>query len=178
MRDAQRAEYAKKRYEDAKMIAMELPLYRNAFLNEKPIPITSLADLSSQETQWREKTGTPKAVVGVGWNEVVIYPKLATGTAQLKLDVYVPEEDLLDDLDLLWVGAEYEKVIEDFVIHLAMFKVSGGEFAATMGAYEELLKAAAGYNNKLAVLLPNLSVGKEKARLEKRDRMQEKLNGE
>lgn len=180
MRDGQRAEYAKKRYEDAKMIAMGLPLYRNAFLNEKPLAITSLADLSSQETQWRETTGTPKMVVGVGWNEIVVYPKLAGGASsvQLKLDVYVPEADLSGDLDLLWIGAEYEKVIEDFVIHLAMFKVSGAEFAATMGAYEELLKAAAGYNNKLAVLLPKLSVGKEKARLEKRDRMQEKTDGE
>ena len=180
LRDPQRAEYARKRYEDAVMIANQLPLYRNMFLNEKPISITSLADLSSQETQWRGAEGLPKTVAMVGWNQILFYPHLASGavSSTLKMDLYVPEADLVADSDLLWVGAEFENVLEDFVVHLALFKVSGVEFAATMPAYEGLLKAAAEYNSKLAVLLPNLSVGKEKAKLEKVWRMQERSDGE
>lgn len=171
-RDLVRGQYTKKRIEDGLQIANNLPLYRGSYANESPLWLTSLADLSSQETQWRALTGRCYTIATVGWN-YLIFHKIPTVDFSLMINIVEQLELLVNDSDLLPFPEEFDTTIEDYVVHLAMLKVSGAEFQATFPFYEQLIKKASEYNRKLLPLVPYLGIELGNSNREKADRPQE-----
>lgn len=173
-RDEARAEYCKKRVEDAIQLATRFPWFRNAVLNEVPIQVCSLADLTSWDSQWRFKIGVPKFLVMAGWNKFFLYPKPHDQfIGELLIEAYEPPKEVSLADDVIYLPKEFHRVLEDFVIHLALFKCSGLEFAHTLNAYKELIETAMGYNVKLYPLQKYLSISKSKSTIEKQERKQE-----
>jgi hypothetical protein len=179
-RDNARAEYCAKRYDDAVVVSKYLSLYRNARLNGREVMIGSLNDLSTFEPQWHKTVGTPRKIATVGWNNLIVFPALSTaleasvGAVDLKLECYLPPPKLEADTDYLSVPDHVFDALFNFTLHLAMLKVSGKEFAETLPAYAKLIERAMEYNSFLEAYLPELSVGKERAAQEKKDRRQKR----
>lgn len=172
-RDYYRAGYCKKRYDDAVSLARLVPSVLQASINGIPVSVTTTpSELDAHAPLWQNRTpGTPRDVILHGWNLVTLSPTPTSTPASITLDMSLsaPTDPGLDDTPLQ-LAQEHKQPILDYAKHLALFKMGGAEFGASMPHWENLFMAAMEYNSKLSIESANFWVMRDRAAKEKEQR--------
>lgn len=172
--DPARAQYAEQRYQSAVQLASIHPSVMTARIANVPVPVESTFTLDSYMSSWQATTPSTPQVIGMaGRNILALAPPPSsigfTVTLDLVSNVPVPASDS-DDIQ---VGRDAIDPIIDYAQHLAMFKIGGSEFVASVKLYKNLLALAAVQNARLkqlaffktALLQPATKLGMEVQRV-------------
>ncbi|MGH9437868.1 MAG: hypothetical protein ACRD22_08210, partial [Terriglobia bacterium] len=155
--DPQRAQYCESRFQGALQIAQLMPQIIQAQLSSLPLPVMALFDLDQTLPSWQSATG-PSLVLGVSQNLFVLAP--FTANQGLTLDLVRTALLPVLDGDFLQIGPEELDAILGYAIHLASFKLAGGEFTATQPLLDAFNQAAVRYNRILAAESTYLAIMK------------------
>ena len=87
-------------------------------------------------------------VATAGLNYVAFSPP-ADGSTTISLDVTRTAQLPWGDSDFIQLGRELYSPVLDYCVHLAMFKVGGAEFQATMPLLENFFEMCSNYNKRM-----------------------------
>jgi hypothetical protein len=131
-RDAFRAQYCEKRYQEgvelARLAAMTLKCSTPVGANESPLRIASVPELDAYRTGWQNESGAPDTVAIAGYNLIALAKVPDAGPYSVTVDVIQNAVVPSVDGDFLQIGREELDVILDYAQHLAAFKQGGAEF--------------------------------------------------
>jgi len=174
-RDHARADYCRKRYEDALLLSRISPSVLVAYVNNAPVPVIQVSDMDSWEPGWQNvAAGMSRALIAYGWNIFGLHPKPdSTGYAiSLEMNIEAP----IPEVASLQIANEHVQSVLDYARHLAVFKLGGAEFFATQPLWERFFKAAMEYNSKLAVEARNFNTMKDISSRDKEARYQRRID--
>jgi hypothetical protein len=173
--DPTRAEYCEKRYQYGVQLAKSAPILVSARIGNIPLHFASLYDMDSYAINWQNTTAaTPTQILHAGRNLIAVYPP-PSGVTALTLDFIQNAPIPVNDAANVELGRETLEAILDYAEHLAMFKISGEEWAATNNLLENFMRHAAVYNSRLAASAKFMPALKGTPTIEelKRQRLQE-----
>ena len=148
-RDPERARYCEQRYNDGINLANLAPVIMRAQIDGVDVPVTSIHDLDSNNAGWPNLTpGTP-TIVGISQYILAVSPPPNAGPHSITVDVLRPAPIPVLGTDFVTLGLEELDAILDYAHHIATFKEQGVEFKATTHQYEEFIRLAATYNDRL-----------------------------
>lgn len=147
--DQERAEYARKRYEQFVELLQHYPFVFSASADGVPIYVDAVEVLDFYEPNWRTTSANP-SVVGLAAQNLVAFPTAAKMNVVLFLcaNASLPTADG----DCIVLGQEVIDAILDYAQHTASFKMGGADFQATMPLFEHIVKLAAQRNAKIAAM--------------------------
>jgi hypothetical protein len=172
-RDNQRAEYCRKRYEDAVRLASLIPSVGVAYINNRPAQPIPATDMDLWSPGWRNQSlssgQAPTDIIQYGWNVIGVHktPTVADAVFDISLELFV--EAPVDE-DVIQIAPEHLQAVLDYAKHLAVFKLGGSEFAQTLPLYERFVAEAMQYNSKLLTESKNFNVIRDRAAREKEQR--------
>lgn len=150
------SQYAQQRWQHG----MEfLSLYNSLIwseINGKRMTVSSQAQLDSSRVMWENTTGMPKSIQQLSWNLFSLYP-VPDSTYTITIDSVIAAPIPTLDSDYVDIGPQYLQVILDYAQHIAMIKVQGSDFAATMPLYENAIKVALEHQANIAATAINFS---------------------
>jgi hypothetical protein len=148
-RDPERAKYCEERYQHGVALARLATPIVQARIGSLPLTVCALAELDAYSPGWQSHTAAlPTTLATAGMNYIALDPPPNIGVA-VYLDVVQNAPVPSDDADLVQIGREMVSTILDYAVHLAMFKVGGGEWQATTQLMEQFLLMCGNYNKRM-----------------------------
>lgn len=148
-KDPERAAYCEKRYQHGLQMANNYTTIIAARIGDTPIQVVTLAELDAYNGDWQKATpGAPQMVATAGLNYVAFSPP-ADGSTTISLDITRTAQLPWGDSDFIQLGRELYSPVLDYCVHLAMFKVGGAEFQATMPLLENFFEMCSNYNKRM-----------------------------
>ena len=145
--DPFRASYCDKRWEEGIQLARVSTSVMFAQLDGLSTQVSSVFDIDTNLVNWQNLAPTSPYAIGMaGLNLLVLAPTPDAGPHSVSLDVLANMPVPVNAGDFIQVGREELDVITDYAEHLAAFKMSGAEFAATMPAYLRMARLAVQQN--------------------------------
>ncbi len=145
--DPIRASYCQKRWDEGLMLAKLTTSVLFAAIDGTPVHVESAFDLDTNRPGWQGNTiTTPSIAALAGMNMLVLADTPDSAPHAVTLDVLRNMVVPAVNSDQILVGREELDAILDYSEHLAAFKMSGAEFAATMPAYGRMVNLAMGQN--------------------------------
>lgn len=148
-RDPTRAQFCEQRYRHYVILARMLPVVLHAEINGMPLIPCTLQELESYSPTWENLQGSPSEIAIASSNMIAISP-VPDGVYSVVLDVVQRAPVPTLDSDQLQLGREQLDMILDYAEHLALFKVGGAEWLATVRASNNFLLQSATYNQRLS----------------------------
>ncbi len=151
-KDALRAEYCSRRFNEGCAILSKAPALLAVRLNNIPFMVDSVRNGDDFDPRWQASSpGSSTAAYVAGLNLVGFGPQPAstdTATVSVVENAPIPSSPL----DPLQVSRDDYGSVMDYAQHLAAFKMGGEEFARTIPLYQGFMRRAALYNSKLSEL--------------------------
>lgn len=145
-KDALRAEYCRKRFEEGIALLESSPVLLAARVNNIPFAVDAIKNGDDFNTRWQATSaGSPKSIY-TAKNLMAIAPVSDAGPYSITASVV---QNAPIGGTYVQVGRDEFDAIIDYAHHLAMFKAGGAEFLATVELYQRFQKKAAQYNSKL-----------------------------
>ena len=154
-KDALRAEYCLRRYKEGLAMLTVAPTVLALFLNGSPMAVDPLAAGDAFNPSWQQAGNlAPTAAYlaanvlafGVRRGQNAAWSGNYTATVNMVQNAPVPA----NNNDYIQVAKDDYDTVIDYAQHLAMFKLGGAEFGATVSLYQKFQRKAAQYNGKLA----------------------------
>lgn len=146
-RDYARALFCERRWRMGIAAALSYSPLVHATINGLPAQFTTIEGLDAGRRSWQSLSGTPQVLAPIGMNLLAIAdPPSASCSLILDLCRNAPIPAAAENIQ---IGKEYLDLILGYAVHLAMFKVAGTEFAATIHLANAFFEAAMDYNEKL-----------------------------
>lgn len=145
--DSQRAKYCEARYQDYATIGRVWATILQGYINEQPIMLQAVNDLDIFVPSWQQTVGVPTQI-GLMNNLYCVAPR-ANGTYGLSFDVIRNAILPSADNDYIQLPREMMECFLGYAAHIALFKVEGPEFEASMPLYENFIRMCTEYNSKL-----------------------------
>lgn len=145
--DPLRSQYAEQRFKEYVIAGQQVTTAMQCYINGRPASLNSVFDFDTFKPTWTTQ-GVPKTVGMLGSNLVAVAP-VANGEYSVIIDAVRNAPKLVNDADPVPIGREYLDVILNYASHLATFKQGGAEFQATFGDYDNFVKTALAYNNRM-----------------------------
>jgi hypothetical protein len=165
-REDTRAAYCEKRWTEGIELAKIYPSILLARVDDVPVATSTLMDLDSLIPNWPNTSGIPSTVAMVSYDLMALYPVPSSADAEITLDVVRKAPIPVDDADYIDVPREYLSTILDYAQHLALFKVGGTDFEASLPAYDQMVKTASLQNERLLAQAPYFDALRGQTRLE------------
>jgi hypothetical protein len=147
-KDKSRMVYCEQRYQDGVELARVSPSVAQVTVGDVGVIGQAIADWDAFNPNWQNVAGTVRDIGFASYNLL--------GVSRVPDDVYGISLDVIrnailpvNDADKVQIGREIITPILDYAQHLAMFKEGGQEFIATGPLYENFIREAAIYNEKL-----------------------------
>ncbi len=167
--DPARSAYCEQRWQEGIQLASITTSVVDCQIANIPKPITSLHATESFNGNWQNEQGTPEKCFLAGLN-IIGFHKVPSSVISISLDMQRNAPIPSGDAGFLEVGREELEAILLYAQHLASFKMSGQEFAATRKHYEHFWRLASLRNSRLAAAARNFKVLNDKAELEEQRR--------
>jgi hypothetical protein len=146
-KDALRAEYCKRRYEEGLALLSGMPTVLALRQNNIPMAVDSVRNGDDFNPGWQGKApGQPKFAYLAG-NLLALSP-LPNSSVNYSMTVSVVQNAPIGGTYVQIARDDLASVI-DYAQHLAQFKQGGSEFTATIPLYQRFQRKAAQYNSKL-----------------------------
>lgn len=149
-RDAARAAYCEQRWQQAIELAKLGGSILHGQLNGVSAPIVALHDLDAMNPGWQDQSGPPD-IIACSRDMIALSP-VPDNVYSVTLDVIRNAPIPVTGATALNIGPEILDALLDYAHHIASFKEAGAEFAATQRQYDNLIRLAADYNDKLSAL--------------------------
>ncbi len=158
--DPLRARYGIMRYKQGVAAMQAAPALLAARINDVPVTVEAVTAADYYAANWQGLTaGAPTAVYYAGLNQVAAAPAPdANGPYAITASVLQNMPLPAIDSDFLQVGRDDVQSILDYAQHIAMFKVGGAEFAATLPLFQGFMRHCALYNSKINAMSPCLEM--------------------
>ena len=151
--DPSRAAICEARYQQGVQMAKMAICVVQAQIAAAPVPVSSVYEQDMYDATWQNITATqPTALLSAGLNLVALSPK-PDAVYAVKLDVLENADIPANDAAYVQVGQEELGAILDYAQHLAMFKVGGDEFNATQPLYDNFMRMAKNYQERLGAMV-------------------------
>lgn len=148
-RDPIRANYCEQRYQQGVEFTKLLGLVVQARINDQVVIPTTISDLDTYTVSWENKIAAPVDLGLASWNLLAASPT-PNGVYSITLDVIRKAIIPQDDGDFVQIGREQVNAILDYAENIALFKVGGQEFLATIRQADDFLIESATYNRRLS----------------------------
>lgn len=149
-RDPSRAAYCEQRFQQGVAVASLEPEILYAQVNGLQVPIISLQELAANIPNWRNTFGRPKRLA-IERDMLALYP-VPDNIYSIVVDTCIPAPIPATGATQINLGPEQLDVILDYAQHIASFKESGQEFAATQRNMENMIKLASEHNSRLRAM--------------------------
>jgi hypothetical protein len=148
-KDAQRAQYARQRFEQFVELMMIYPFILAARPAGVPIQVDAIDTLDVYDPTWRTVSANPQ-VVGTSGQNLLAFPT----SVAMNIGLYVLANANLPmlDADFIQLGREVIDVILDLAQHTESFKMGGADFSSTMPLFKSIMELGAQRNRKIAAL--------------------------
>lgn len=149
-KDSLRAQYVEKRYKDGLALLALAPAMLEVRWNNLPLGVSDVRGADNFNSQWQNYAGSPRSAYTAGLNLVALYPTPDTpipGSYGMTLSVVQNAPTLTANIQ---INREDLDTVIDYAQHLAMFKIGGGEFEATIPLFQKFMSRAALVSAKLA----------------------------
>ena len=152
-KDALRAAYCEKRYEDGQKLMRESPAVLALRHDNIPIPLDAVRNGDDYNANWQaDAAGDPQTAYAAGLNLVGFGPKPDAGPHAITATVVRNAPLPVLPTDTVQIGRDDFEAIIHYAQHLAAFKMGGEEFVVTLGLYQDFIDRAKLYNAKLSEL--------------------------
>lgn len=153
-KDSLRAQYCEQRYREGTVLLSQAASLLALRINNVPVQIDSARNGDDFNSTWQAlAASTPKSAYTAGLNLVGFGPKPDSSTAYSVTATVVENAPVpTAGGDSIQLSHEDYDAVLDYAQHLAMVKVGGAEFLATIPLYARFIKQAALYNSKLTEL--------------------------
>ena len=151
-KDTLRAEYCQKRYTEGLQFLSSASSILSLQVNGIPLFVDAVTNGDRFNSQWQAAAqGPPQSCYTTGLN-LVGFPAPDAGPYGALLSVVQNAPVPVNPGDYIQVArSDYDSIL-DMAQHIAMFKLGGEEFAATIPLYQKFLDRAAVYNRKLKAM--------------------------
>lgn len=166
-RDPIRADFCEQRYQQGVEFAKLLGSVIHSRINDQPVRPSNITDIDNYQLNWQNTLGTPTDIGMSGWNLYAPFP-VADGVYSVTLDVIRKAIIPQNDGDYVQIGREQINAILDQGESIALFKVGGAEFQATIRQSDDFLIEAASYNRRLSASARYIVTSKESGQDEKK----------
>ena len=147
-KDLARAIYCRQRYEEGLKLMREMPWLLEASLNNVPVDTQPVAGADRTNYEWQSRaTAFPELVVG-GVDLFAVSPipaALTTVGMTVVGNAPIPANDAAE----IQVPRDAMNAIIDEAQHLALFKMGGAEFHASMALHKSFVEYAVNQNRRL-----------------------------
>jgi hypothetical protein len=149
--DPVRTKYALTRYQQATATMQKMPAVLACRINDVPVFVDTVANGDYYDANWQALTPAPPTKLYYsGLNLIGLAPQPNVGpygvTVQVVRNMVLP----VADNDDIQIGRDDLASVLDYAQHIAMFKVGGAEFIATLPLLDNFLRHCALYNSKLS----------------------------
>jgi len=172
-RDPARASYCEQRYQQGVELCRLASSVVQAYIDGTPRVIDSLHDLDAYADWQNDDEAEPTDICMAGLNMLVPYP-VPDAVYTITLDLVANASMPANDAAYIELGRQELEAVLGYAEHLAMFKVSGPEFAATNQYWTNMIRIAAVYGERLNAASRYLSALSEQSRKEKYGRPRRK----
>ena len=160
--DPLRYEYCEKRWLNGLEIAAASATLQQAEVDGLKVQPSSLAGWDAFKPEWQGVTvgsGNPITDIAIaGRNLITLYPIPDVGPHSVELDILENAPMPASDGAFLQIGREEIDVLLDYAYHLAMLKVGGAEFQATITLADRFMRLALQHNDILRAEAENYSI--------------------
>jgi hypothetical protein len=151
--DMLRSQYCEKRYQEGVVLGRLHTSAVQGLLNGRQTFINALQSFDTFNPNWENAAPTAPADLALAsWNMLVVSPPPDSNSGtnySISLDCVRNAPVPVLAGDFIQMGREELDVLIDYIEHLAMFKLGGDEFMATIPLYGNFQRLAAVYNQKL-----------------------------
>lgn len=176
-RDPQRAQYCEQRYQQGIQLVRMMPFIIHQEINGVPVNLSALWEIDHFHPDWQNTTGSlqsPNAMIAAeGSNLLWTYP-VPNAPYSITLDVVRRCPVPTANPDQIQIGREQLDMVLDYAEHLALFKVGGAEFDATLRQSQNFLLQSITYNQRLSAAVRYIIVPKESSQREKQSHARRK----
>lgn len=150
-KDELRAQYCEQRYAMGLKMLISASAVLAMRLNNVPLQVDTIYSADAFNFGWQTAAaGTPDIALAAGLNLVALSTKPDAGPYSVSATVVQNAPVPLVGTDQLQVGRDEFEAVIGYAQHLAMFKIGGAEFIATVSLLDHFFTAAQVYNSKLA----------------------------
>lgn len=146
--DLPRAKYCEQRWREGIQIARIHTSAVWAAIDGQESFITTIESLDAFSPTWENTVAPPTSLALGSWNLLAAAPT-PNAIHGIRLDVVQNAPVPVNPTDQLQIGREELDTLFDYCVHLALFKVGGGEFLDTTPLYDNMLQLAGVYNERL-----------------------------
>ena len=148
-KDQERANYCRQRYLEGLQLMIQMPWCLQAWVNEFPVDVVSLAAADRFNYEWQSRaTAYPGLVVG-GIDLWALSPAPVSLTSVTMLLVGNAILQMVTDADQVQVPRDVMDAILDEAQHIAAFKHGGLEFSETSALHKSFVDCAMRWNSRL-----------------------------
>lgn len=146
--DPKRAAYCDNRFLEGVRYAQLGGTIDNIHINSIPIAPNDIDELDAFNPSWQNAATTPTDAAILGRNLIALSPT-PDDIYSVLVDVVRNMPMPTSDSSFVQVGKEHIDAILDYCVHLAMFKVGGAEFDATIPLANNFMQQAMLHNQQL-----------------------------
>lgn len=148
-RDAERAQYARMRFEQFCELMKSYPFILGARVNALPIMSDAVENMDRYLPGWRQSSSNP-AILAYSGQNLVAFPS----TTAMNISLYTVANANLPalDTDTIQLGREVMDAVIGYAQHTASFKMGWSEFAQTMPLFRAIVQLAAKRNAKVRAM--------------------------
>jgi hypothetical protein len=151
-RDQLRMNYCLLRYRQGVEMLLRASAVLSARFGNTPLDVESVQNMDNYRAGWQaEAPGTPDTVITTGLNLIGFGP-IPNGVSTLTLNVVQNAPVPVNPGDQIQIARDDYNAVHGYAQHLAMFKVGGAEFQATIPLLQKFYEQAGLYNSTLAEL--------------------------
>lgn len=152
--DPARAQYCEERWKEGLALADAAATVVQAYWNNLPLQVVTLAELDSLNPTWQNDRGTPQYIAMAGLNIVAISP-VPNGVYSVTVDIVQNAPMPAGDSSQILIPRDVADVIVDYSQHVAAFKQVGEEFFATAPLLERTGRLAETYRRRTGAQTPD-----------------------
>jgi len=162
--DSFRAAYCQSRFEEAILAAKISSTVQQGFINGSLAILSSIDGQDNWNSSWEQVTGTgaPSSLIIAGRNLLALAPPPKRDVS-IMLDVVRNFPIPILNGDYVQVGREHLSALVDYATHVAMFKVGGSEFQATLPLRDNLFQLALENNQHLKAIAKDFELLKKQS---------------
>jgi hypothetical protein len=147
--DMPRAEYCERRWKEGIQLARIHTSAVQAQINGVTATIGAVESLDAYLPNWQNGVAPPTTPALASWNMFAVSPPPDQGNYSVTLDVVQNAPVPVNPNDQLQLGREEFDAVLGYAEHLALFKVGGAEFLSTTPLYDQMVRLAGVYNERL-----------------------------
>ena len=148
-KDALRADYCKRRYEEGLKLLESQPIVLAAWVNGMPVASDPVRNADDFNPLWQSVPQGQVRSVYLAGNLLACSPAPGATASGISVSVVQNQPVPIAGSSYIQVARDDYDTIIDYAQHLAMFKAGGAEFSATVPLYQKFQRKAALYNSKL-----------------------------